>query len=253
MKHRFFIGIALFFNLFATACHADPLRIQFSTTQCARPCQQASTLQWWMLRDKQAVEIRTLTHQGQLADHSSLWQMRGQSLQTAQAKCHYQYLMHPEKRAIEYTDVDLGLLGIAADARSWAQKYQLITMDERQQLQVVAKETTSAMGYPLVHYQGRLANGAEIELAWLPALNLPYRVHYTYATHTVEIAMQQLLTANNRESRDDVPTMHVGDVLNQYQSVDFTDIGDMEHNPEDVAWLAKAVAAPGVAHAQHAH
>jgi hypothetical protein len=43
------------------------------------------------------------------------------------------------------------------------------------------------------------------------------------------------------------------EVLSRYTSIDYSDLGDVEHNPEHRRWINKALAAPGHASHYHAH
>lgn len=236
------IGLALS----SLVSHAESLSAKFETIQCAQPCTQQKASTWWLLRDAQSAEIRSVNARGQLSNHSSVWERR------AQNKLHYTYLMHDEKRAIQYSDVDLNILGLPTDQRAWELKHQLITNDELTQLTKRNDVPTNVMGYAIEHYQGQWQEGTKVDVMWMPALQLPYRVRYEYPQHTVEVQLQQLAPSNTAKG-EDIPVNSSGLQLSQYQLVDYTDIGDMEHNPDDLAWMAKAVGAPGLHHDHHAH
>ena len=220
---------------------------RYETVQCAIPCQAdaAKHVQWWLMREDDQVEIRHLYQNGEPAHHSSLWQKK------PAGQYHYVYLMHDERRAIDYADVDLKLLAIKTDDAFWQLKNQMITDSELASLQKDAATQPMQYGYAVEKYSGVLGNGIQSEVWWIPALKLPARIDYTYPQHQVSIQLQALQPALKSTQPVEVAPHTSLTALSQYQHVDYADLGDMEHNPSEMQWLAKAHGAPGL-HA-HAH
>jgi len=220
---------------------------RYDTVQCALPCQAdaAKHLQWWLMRDQDEVEIRQLYQNGEPAHHSSLWQKK------PGGQFSYIYLMHDEQRTIDYSDVDLKLLAIKMDEATWQLKTQLVTDSELASLQKVADEASEQYGYAIEKYSGTLGNGIRSQVWWIPALKLPYKVEYTYPQHTVSIQLQALQPAAKPGQLVEIAPKTSLTALSQYQHVDYADLGDMEHNPSEMQWLAKAHDAPGLQSHHH--
>ena len=226
----------------AGAMAGDVVNARYETVQCASPCkvEDAKHVQWWLMRDTNQVEIRNLYQNGEPAHHSSLWQ------KMPAGQMHYVYLMHDERRAIDYADVDLKLLSIKTDEQFWQLKSQLVTDSELASLQKVDVTSATQYGYPVEKYEGTLGNGIRSEVWWIPALKLPYKVAYTYPQHTVNIELQSLQPAAKSTQAVEVAPGTSLTALTNYQHVDYADLGDMEHNPSEMQWLAKAHGAPGL-------
>lgn len=238
-------SLAVLMTLASTAFAEEIVNARYETVQCASPCQvdAAKHLQWWLMRDQDEVEIRNLYQNGEPAHHSSLWQKK------PGGQFSYVYLMHDERRAIDYADVDLKLLAIKVDEATWQLKTQLITDAELATLQKVAGEVSEQYGYAIEKYTGTLGNGIRSQVWWIPALKLPCKVEYTYPQHTVSIQLQALQPAAKAGQPVEIAPKTSLTALSQYQHVDYADLGDMEHNPSEMQWLAKAHGAPGL----HAH
>lgn len=227
------------------ACADEAVNARYDTVQCAKPCNmsEARHLQWWLMRETDQVEIRNLYQNGEPAHHSSLW------VKKPAGQFNYVYLMHDEQRAIDYADVDLKLLAIKADAQVWQLKSQLVTDEELASLKKQPAESASQYGYAVEKYAGTLGSGIQTEVWWMPALKLPYKISYLYPEHTVSIQMQALQTATDTQGEPAPKTSLTA--LTNYLHVDYADLGDMEHNPSEMQWLAKAHGAPGLS--THSH
>lgn len=220
----------------ASAEDLPMLNAKFETSQCAIPCKKPVKREWVMMRDQQQVELRDIG-----ANHSDLWQVQ------ADGSLDYVYLMHPEKRAIDYSTVDLRLLGIAAEEKKWQTLTQLVTQDELAALQKTPGKLYKNM--PTEIYRGKVSQ-VNTEVIWLPELRIPLQVQYRSPERIVTVKLvqrfeQKLPVEKTTEA-----------LLQQYQHVDFTDIGDMEHDQNATAWLALAKSAPGVHvhhHVSHEH
>jgi hypothetical protein len=237
------LGLAAVLMVVAKAGVAEEiLNARFETTQCATPCNEANAkhLQWWLMREDDQVEIRNIYVNGEPAHNSSLW------MKKPAGQFNYSYLMHEEKRAIDYSDVDLKLLAIKTDAQIWQVKSQLVTDEELAALKKVPADKQQQYGQDVEKYVGELGNGIRTEVLWMPALKLPYLVKYHYPEHTVTIQMQALQAGAPAANDAVKPPKATLATLSNYQHVDFTDIGDMEHNPSEMQWLAHAHGAPGL-------
>lgn len=229
---------------------SDMVNARYETTQCAHPCKQNSHFQWWLMREPAQVEIRHLYQSGEPAHHSGVWQQKPAN------QLAYSYLMHEDQRSLDYMDVDLKLLGMKTDLETWQVKSQLVTDQELARLEKAAQTATNPFGYVVETYRGTQADGTQVEIAWMPALKLPQAIHYRYPQHdvTIELQVLQVGAGKQQPSMPDAatPPKTTAATWIHYQHVDYTDIGDMEHNAEDVQWLARAHGAPGV-DKPHAH
>jgi hypothetical protein len=237
------LGLATALMMAAKASIAEEIvNARFETTQCATPCTDASAkrLQWWLMREDDQVEIRNLYQNGQPAHNSSLW------MKKPAGQFNYSYLMHEDGRAIDYSDVDLKLLAIKTDAQIWQVKSQLITDEELAKLKKVPADNQKQYGQDVEKYVGELGNGVRTEVLWMPALKLPFTVQYHYPEHTVTIQMQALQTGTLAATDAAKPPKATLATLSNYQHVDYADLGDMEHNPSEMQWLARAHGAPGL-------
>ncbi|MGQ3089924.1 MAG: hypothetical protein ACT6RZ_04900 [Methylophilus sp.] len=242
------LGLAALSMLAAKASIAEEIvNARFETTQCATPCIDGSAkrLQWWLMREDDQVEIRHLYQNGQPAHNSSLW------MKKPAGQFNYSYLMHEDGRTIDYSDVDLKLLAIKTDLNIWQVKSQLVADEELGKLKKVQSDNQKQYGQDVEKYVGELGNGVRTEILWMPAVKLPYSVQYHYPGHTVTIQLQALQTGALAASDAVIPPKASLATLSNYQHVDFTDIGDMEHNPSEMQWLARAHGAPGVQ--SHSH
>ncbi|MGZ8270459.1 MAG: hypothetical protein ACXW1T_04700 [Methylophilus sp.] len=211
---------------------------RFETTQCANPCDSKNQRTWWLLRSDDQVELRDVNQaSNQLTSRSEIWK------RLPDGKLNYFFLMHDEKLGIEYLPDDLKLLGVASDEKKWEISSQLITESE---LAAMVKKPTaeSYQGYVTELYTGKIQN-AEVIVTWLPELRIPLNVTYTYPNKQISIDLKQLNTKVDSHLRT------TGQLLDQYQRVYFTDIGDMEQNADAQQWIAKANGAPGLHSHQH--
>lgn len=217
---------------FAAAEALPNLDARFETSQCAVPCQKPVKREWLMLREAGQVELRDLH-----AKHSDLWQWQDGTLD-------YVYLMHDEKRAIDYTSIDLRLLGMGVGENKWQALTQLVTPSELASLEKKAGTPYEKMATEI--YQGKLS-GVDTEITWIPALQIPLQVEYRYPKHHVTVKLVERYQGKLPVQRT------TNQVLHAYQHVDFVDIGDMEHDKHAVAWLSAAKDAPGVNVHRHDH
>lgn len=211
----------------AAAAPLPPLAARFETVHCALPCKKPVARRWTLARDAQAVELR-----GEGAPYSELWR------RLAGGRVGYAFLMHDERRAIEYSPVDLEMIGRAPD---WERLGALLSPRDLARLERGAKGRHGA--YATRRYAGTLG-GAKVEAQWITTLGLPAKLTYRYPGHTVTVRLLAL---------DAGAPPAPGAALAAYELVDYADIGDMEGDPQAEAWIRKAAAAPGHAHPGHGH
>lgn len=202
----------------------------FETTHCAIPCKKPVSRQWHLLRDGQTIELR-----GDGAPFSELWRRLGDG------RIDYVYVMHDERRAIEYSPVDLTLIGREPD---WARIGALLSPADLERLKRGAAGRHA--GLATRRYTGTLGS-AKIDVAWIPDLALPARLQYRYPDQTVTIR----LLRRHAGAPPVAPTTAA--TLAGYQLVDYADIGDMEEDAQAQTWIRKAAAAPGHLHQGHGH
>ena len=240
--------LVLIISLFTSTlvCAADSLsaiNAQFETTQCALPCKTPNTTAWWLLRSNNQVELRGIdnnTHK--LSPRSEIWTLN------PDGKLGYLFLMHEDKRAIEYLFDDLKILGINPDKEKWEETSQLVTESELNQMKRTGIETATFQGYETISYQGEI-NNAQVNIVWIPELKIPLKMVYTYPDITTTVQLKKLINGENLALPENKQLKTSNQALSNYQQVYYTDIGDMEDNSKAQVWIAKARGALGI----HAH
>jgi hypothetical protein len=216
-----------------------PLNAEFVTSQCDVPCKNQHTRGWKLIRDNNQVEIRDINlTTGELASKSEIWK------HIAKDKLTYLFVMHNEKRAIEYLFDDLKVLNLASDDARWQLNNQLITNNEFSSLKLTNQQSEAFNQYKTVNYEG-VINDAKVSLRWITDLRIPAEINYQYPDYTVNVVLKKIDTINTAQIMTTTKT------LSNYQQVYFTDIGDMEQNPDAQEWIAKAKGAPGMHSHQH--
>jgi hypothetical protein len=220
------------------------LDAQYETIQCATPCKKSVKRDWWLMRTSQQVELRDVeVKSGQLAKRGEIWK------HSPDGKTGYLFLMHEDKRAIEYLFDDLRVLGINTDENQWQVTSQLVSDAELAGLEKTGNKPENYQGYPAENYTG-IINDVKVKLLWLPQLHIPVKIEYTYPKSKVTIQLRQLNVAGKALIANNQAPKTTEEVLNSYQQVYYTDIGDMEQNDDAKEWLAKAQGAPGL-HGHH--
>lgn len=225
------------------------LDAKFETVQCAIPCKKPVKRHWWLMRQSEQVELRDIDSKtGQLAKRGEIWR------HSPNGKTGYLFLMHEDKRSIEYLFDDLRVLGINADENQWQVTSQLVSDTELAALKKINSKPTSYGGYSAESYIGTIhagtVNDAKVKLLWLPQLHIPVKIEYIYPKSKVTIQLRQLNVAGKTLTSKELAPKTTEQILNSYQQVYYTDIGDMEQNDDAKEWLAKAQGAPGL-HAHH--
>lgn len=229
-----------FFGLTASITHAEvalednaltTLNAQFETIECARPCKKSVKNSWWMWRTPEKVELRKVQ-----STNSELWLLEA-------GKISYSFLMHDEKKLIEYSDVDLRILNQSTDGKKWEAITRLVTQKDLANMQKKSLKK-QYQGLSLTQYNGKI-NGVETHIIWVPALQVPLQLTYIYPQHQLTVNLvhhgvqKGLVIATTEQA------------LLDYQRIDYTDIGDMEHSASAKVWLSKATDAPGLNSHQH--
>jgi hypothetical protein len=216
------------------------ISVEWVTTQCAMPCEKSTQNTWWMFREGQQVELRNIDVKTKLpSQYSELWQRNPDN------KLNYAFIMHDEQRAIDYLFDDLKILAIEANNQKWEVLTQLIPQDEMRQLKKTDRSTEKFQGFATEEYAGEI-NGAKVNLLWIPELSIPAKLEYSYPQQKVTVNLQKIIDAS---AQNHTPVSSTK-LLDTYQRVYYTDIGDMEQNTEAQVWLAKAHGAPGL-HSHH--
>ena len=218
------------------------LNAQFETTECKLPCNKtakATKTIWWMWRSPSQVELRKAE-----STSSELWTIESNN------QLYYQFLMHDEKRVIEYSPIDLKLLNsdltaMQTDTAKWQALTSLVTQKDLAGMKKTSLKK-QYQGLNLTAYQGKI-NGIKTHITWIEALQIPLQLTYVYPKHQVSI---QLL----KQDSNVVSALATSEqTLQSYQRTDYADIGDMEHSPAAKVWLSKAHDAPGISKLAHQH
>lgn len=235
---RYFLFFLMFpLNLMADGFHVPPatqagapawlpLAASFRTTQCSLPCSEEKSASWQMRRDQGAIELR-----GTGSPFSEMWRRSGDG------RIDYVFLMHDEKRSIDYNPVDLKL---ADKTPHWERLGSLIAAADLDRLE--PGEHGQRFGYATRSYRGEL-NGARVDVVWIPQLGLPASLQTTRDAQRVSIELLSIEATGTLPDAIAVPR--------DYQRVDYADLGDMEEDPQAQVWIRKAALAPG--HQHHAH
>ena len=147
----------------------------------------------------------------------------------------YYRVFHPEKRAIEYKPIDLS---IAHNAPDWD---RLTSVIDPQLVAKGLKQTGEErfLGRAAVRYNGE-ANGSRFEVLWLTHEQIPAFVRETRdGGHVSTIELREI------HSLVDSP-WHFGN-KDEYEIIDFADLGDKESDPVLQAMLRRG------GHARHQH
>jgi len=221
---------------------ATSLDAKFMTESCAKPCKKPIIQHWWMMRDNTQVELRSLDRKNQLDEHSEVWQFS-----PADGKMHYLYLMHDEKRVIEYQHEDMSLLQMSPSEQKWQEVSQLITNKDLALLKKSSKKSEPYFGKLTEIYTGKL-NGTDVQLTWIPELKVPQQMVVDYPNSRIKITLKSM---GNISAKPEQAPRSTEAILANYSQVFFTDIGDMEQNAEDKIWINKAHDAPGLGKHHH--
>ncbi len=245
-------GLSILCLVFSLHVNAENLVLpdvdaRYETLTCHQSCKKAKKTKTWLMRTSNQVEYRNIEKNGQLADFGEIWKRDNNGIMG------YVYVMHKDQRAIEYLQDDLKLLGIPADKEKWQTVTQLITANELQWLNKKKIKTASFKGFPTQAYSGMLGGklkGAQVNVLWSEALNLPVKLEYVFPKNKVTIQLQEVMTSEDLSIANKAPKTSEQTLAN-FQQVYFTDIGDMEQSDDAKEWIEKAHGAPGLHHHHH--
>lgn len=210
----------------AVAPALTPLNAQFETIECELSCKKPRVSTWSMWRTHTQVELRKTG-----AYNSELWTWEN-------GHANYQFLMHDEKKVIEYATIDLKMLDIATDSSKWQKVTSLVSQKDLVTLKN-ARLKKHYKGLALTQYSGKI-EGIETNIVWIPSLQIPLQMTYFYPKQKITIN----LVDSNLKMTTASPTSE--QTINGYQRIDYTDIGDMEHSEQARKWLSKVKDAPGI-------
>ena len=207
-----------------------PLNAQFETIDCAQPCKKPSTITWWMLRTPTQVELKKTN-----SNNSELWIWENN-------QANYQFLMHDEKKVIEYSAVDLKMLNMAADSTKWQEVTNLVLQKD---LAIMKKTRLKKQykGLALAQYNGNI-ECIKTQIVWIDNLQIPLQITYFYPKHKTIVNLLDVNTSTSASLLSE-------QILDSYQRIDYADIGDMEHSALAKRWLSKAQDAPGINSEHH--
>lgn len=163
---------------------------------------------WYLWRAPMRMETRDeLTQQGEFWERNN------------QAKLFYTKVFFNEKAAVEFVPGDLAALGKSA---SWPQLSSIIDPAVLgKQLQLIQEQRISDM--QVQYYRGKLQQ-ADVELAWLPTMQLPLRL--------LKKMPDEELVLTLKTCAQPLPVHPISQSeLNQLRRLDYTDFGDMEDDP----------------------
>ncbi|KJV07319.1 hypothetical protein [Methylocucumis oryzae] len=163
---------------------------------------------WYLWRAPMRMETRDeLTQQGELWERNN------------QAQMFYTKLFFNEKTIVEFVPGDLAALG---KSPSWPQLHSLIDPAVLGKRLLLTQE--QRIGDTQVqHYRGKLQQ-AEIELAWLPNMQLPLRLWKKMPEEELVLTLKTCAQT--------LPVQPISQTeLSQFRHLDYTDFGDMEDDP----------------------
>ena len=207
-----------------------PLNAQFETIECVLPCKNPKTITWWMLRTPTQVELKKAN-----SHNSELW-----TWENDQAT--YQFLMHDEKKVIEYSAVDLKMLNMAADSNKWQAVTNLVLQKDLTSMKKTRLKK-QYKGLALTQYNGSI-EGIKTQIVWIDSLQIPLQITYFYPKHKTIVNLLDVNTSTSASLLSE-------QILDSYQRIDYADIGDMEHSALAKKWLSKAQDAPGIDSEHH--
>ena len=207
-----------------------PLNAQFETIECANPCKNSRNSTWWMLRTPTQVELKKTN-----SNNSELWTWDNDQI-------NYQFLMHDEKKIIEYSVVDLKMLNMMTDSTKWQEVSNLVL---QKNLTSMKKSSLKKQykGLALAQYNGKI-EGIKTQIVWIDSLQIPLQITYIYPKHKTIVNLLDVNTST-------ITSLLSEHALNSYQRIDYADIGDMEHSAFAKKWLYKAKDAPGINSEHH--
>lgn len=179
-----------------------PLAAEFVTTVSGGdPAKTIARL----VRSADAVEWRYLAN-----NTGELW------TKTSKDLWFYHKIFHADRQVIEYSPVDINLLGMHQQWQYFAINPNLL------QALTYSKTAENFHGFLAIIYSGE-KSGIHYEVLWLPQLSLAARISATQA---------------NQKTITEIRTLHVNQHapftfsdITGYRTIEYTDLGDMERDP----------------------
>ena len=232
MKHVYFHLTASM--LLATVCSAQepgappqplpPIACEFETVTAREDgASEPKTRAWRLWRADHAVETQELGNPDAEAWHRD---PRGQVT--------YFRVFHPEKRAIEYKATDLS---ISHSTPNWERLASVVAPEFiAKNLKQIGEERV--FDRAAIRYEGE-AGGSKFEVVWLQAEQIPAFVRETRDGHVSTIKLRAI------HPLAESPWPH--GLKDEYEIIDFADLGDKESDPTLQAMLRRS------GHAGHQH
>lgn len=179
-----------------------PLAAEFVTTISG---DNASVNSARLVRTTEAVEWLYLT-----SNTSELW------TKTSNDLWFYSKVFHADRQVIEYSPVDLNLLGIHQQWQQFAINPDIL------KFATSTKPAADFRGWQSVIYTGE-QEGTTYEVLWLPQLSIAARV---IAKHGKQKTVTEI-----RELFVNQQTPFTFSDITHYRTIEYTDLGDMERDP----------------------
>lgn len=162
---------------------------------------------WRLLRESGRVELLHLN-----SNTSEIWN------ETSNDLWFYQKVFHNDQQVIEYSPVDLNVLGMQPQWLSLA----LAINPKVLSAMGSGKPGKPLYGWKTEKYKGQV-KGATYEILWLPELAIAARVKCTEGKAITVTEMQKpfLMTESPWQTMD----------ISRYRFIDYSDLGDMERDP----------------------
>lgn len=193
----------------ATLNASAPLACHFKKQ--SRTQQTTHETDWYFLRNGHRTETRDV-----LSNQGEIWQLDNNRL-------FYSRIFYNEKMVIEFTPGDLNA---TQNTPSWEAVSTLVdTQQFGKELKLVGQETNDS-GTVIEHYAKNL-NASEDQLDWLPSLKLPNRIVKSQPEATITLTLVDCVNMTQLQ----IPNVEKVD-LDSFRHVDFTDLGDMENDPQ---------------------
>ena len=164
-------------------------------------------IHWRLSRASGSVELLNLD-----SNTSEIWN------ETSNNLWFYKKVFHDDQQIIEYSPIDLNMLGVQPQWLSLALAINPTVLSAMG----AGKSVKPIYGWKAEKYKGQV-RGATYEIIWLPELAIAARVKCTEAGITTITEMQKpfLMPESPWQITD----------INNYRLLDYSDLGDMERDP----------------------
>jgi hypothetical protein len=179
--------------------------IEFETT-ITKADQSENHYRWYFWRTDKRVETRNPQD-----NSSEEW------TKLANGQVEYSIIFHNEKQAIDYTPVDLGMIG---ETPNWAMTTLLFSPEMMATL--VSDSDETLFNQKAIHYKTNLPNTV-FEVTWLPQMQVPAMIKREENGQTITTKIVSLEPAEK--------SMLSNPEASAYHHTVFADLGDMESDP----------------------